>query len=182
MGIWGDVGIVLRHAQLTTSDLHIQLVRYQSISSETTPLVTADISISGKLGPQSSALAQDVILSCTIHAHDSVKGKSGAPLVTLEVPLASVMAVNQRQALQDSPEARHFSLPLTIPRAQLWGPWSPVLFHATITLQSAVDGTVIDVETDRFGLRTLKIDGPYFVLNGARHFMLGMGDDHPTSK
>ena len=53
-----------------------------------------------------------------------------------------------------------------------------MLYHATVTLRSTVDGTLLDTVTDRFGLRTLEIDGPYFVLNGARHFLLGMGDDY----
>jgi beta-galactosidase/beta-glucuronidase len=53
--------------------------------------------------------------------------------------------------------AGRFKVLLTMPRARLWGPSSPVLYHATVTLRSAVDGTLLDTVTDRFGVRTLDI-------------------------
>lgn len=135
---------------------------------------SAVVSVSGALGLHSASLAQDVVVSCAVHAHEPGRGKVGPPLVEVQAGLHDLMERGEIETSRGP--KRRFSLPLTIPRAQLWGPASPVLYHATITLRTA-DGTLLDVATDRFGLRTLDIDGPYFVLNGARHFMNGMGDD-----
>ena len=134
---------------------------------------SADVSVSGALGLHSASLAQDVVVSCAVHAHEPGRSKVGPPLVEVQ---AGLHLMERGEIETSRGPKRRFSIPLTIPRAQLWGPASPVLYHATVTLRTA-DGTLIDVATDRFGLRTLAIDGPYFVLNGARHFMNGMGDD-----
>jgi hypothetical protein len=166
MGIWGNVSVKLQHGQLSASDLHIRLLEHTPISDSLLGETSADISVTGTLGEHSYAMAEAVVLSCVIHEHDPERGKSGAPLVEIEARLDSFMDIPHGKS------AGRFKVLLTMPRARLWGPSSPVLYHATVTLRSAVDGTLLDTVTDRFGVRTLDIDGPYFVLNGARHFLI----------
>eukprot|EP01045_Picozoa_sp_COSAG04_P017891 COSAG04_NODE_1617_length_6140_cov_1.709485_2_plen_528_part_00 len=74
----------------------------------------------------------------------------------------------------------HSQLRLELPIAEpkLWSPHSPSLYHAHLSIRGADESTA----HVRFGLRELKLDGPYFILNGKRHFMVGTGDDfgYPT--
>ena len=175
MGIWGDVTLALRH-QLAMSDLYIRLVRHTPLDSgELLGDTRAEVDISASLALPDIADASGVRVSCTIHAHDAeLGGKSGAPLVEFTSFLDKLVSARSSNDVAELGR-RRMSFPLTIPRARLWGPSTPVLYHATVTLHSP-DGAVLDRVTDRFGLRTLVIDGPFFVLNGARHFMHGMGD------
>jgi len=51
-----------------------------------------------------------------------------------------------------------------MPHASLWSPDSPVLYKLTASLKS--EDSIIDSFTDRFGVRTIAVDGNKILLNG----------------
>ena len=65
-----------------------------------------------------------------------------------------------------------------IPQPKLWSPRQPALYHANWTLTGQTQGCSNGGRAHaRFGIRQLKIEGQYFMLNGKRHFLVGTGDD-----
>jgi beta-galactosidase len=68
------------------------------------------------------------------------------------------------------------TLSASLPGATPWSPDSPVLYRARLTLLQ--QSTVLDAVEDRFGLREIRMAGPFIMLNGKRLFLRGYGDDH----
>lgn len=68
------------------------------------------------------------------------------------------------------------SAEVIIPDAQLWSPDHPYLYTAELSL---MDGKkVVDSISTRFGMREIRIDGPWILLNGKRVMLHGYGDDN----
>jgi len=63
-----------------------------------------------------------------------------------------------------------------IPNARLWWPDHPYLYRAELGLIRGKD--VVDSISTRFGMREIKIDGPWILLNGKRMMLHGYGDDN----
>ena len=184
MGIWGDVAVVARHRQLATEDLHIRLLRHEPPRHG--GATDATVSVGGTVSAEAAtdeSLTRGVVLSCTVHAHIPGLGQGPEPIATVfEAPLADLLILrnseDQAAAAAMAGETRRtaFAFELDLSHVQLWGPGTPALYYATVTLRSA-DGSLLDSARERFGLRTIVVDGPFFLLNGKRHFMSGMGDD-----
>eukprot|EP01052_Picozoa_sp_SAG31_P025002 SAG31_NODE_2165_length_6281_cov_2.028308_2_plen_479_part_00 len=172
-GIWGHVALVRRTSfsldQLTIKTLSLPGVDGAAATG------AASIEVSAQLGNGRRTLADysdedDLQVSVVISEHDSGR-------VTLQkvVPLRDVL---QQPTLrggggEEQTEKPIVKLILPIAEPKLWSPLSPSLYHANISLSADGGGSA----HTRFGLRTVVIDGQYFLLNGKRHFLVGTGDD-----
>lgn len=61
---------------------------------------------------------------------------------------------------------RHIRLDLAVPDFKCWSPETPHLHTVTVGLAN-------DAITERFGLRTVSVDGPHICINGKHHKLLG---------
>jgi beta-glucuronidase len=70
---------------------------------------------------------------------------------------------------------------LTLPDCRFWGPEDPHLYTLTIELLDA-DGTVIDLVSERIGVREVQVEGARLLLNGAPVQLKGFGkhEDSPV--
>lgn len=96
---------------------------------------------------------------------------------------ASRVAVSLREtgASDEAPVTdAGFSLRVCIPDVALWDVRRPNLYHADIRVLDAA-GTVVDEYTQRFGVRTVAIEGNRFLLNGKPVYLQGFGrhEDFP---
>ncbi len=101
-----------------------------------------------------------------------------AQAVKLEVRDSRGRAVGETERRFDGPLAAGATISVTtpVPNAQLWSPDQPALYQARLTLLRV--GQPLDTVESRFGMRDLRFDGPYVLLNGRRLFLRGYGDDH----
>lgn len=179
-GIWGDVELVHRPA-LTLDNL---TVRLQSLDKQQR---AAKVSVTASLGNGAANVAASLIagakttsslsLELILSEHDPTQAFERGALVlhhrqSLETAMLGQTARNlgQRQQL---------SIEVELSAPKLWSPMSPSLYHADLRLISG-SGEVVDASVPshtRFGLRQMKIQGPFFVLNGKRHGLWGTGDD-----
>lgn len=67
-----------------------------------------------------------------------------------------------------------FTLAVQIPNVKLWDEGQPNLYHARVELLRE-DGTLIDTYTQRFGVRTVAVEGNRFLLNGRPVYFQGFG-------
>ena len=188
MGIWGDVAVVARHHQLAAEDLHIRLLHHKPPQQD--GATDATVSVSGTIGAEATtdeSLTRGVVLSCTVYAHVPRLGQATEPISTVfKARLADLLMLRNNEEEEDQAALAGetirtaFAFELNLSDVQLWGPDTPALYHATITLHSA-DGSLLDSVRERFGLRTIVVDGPFFLLNGKRHFMSGMGPSRAKS-
>ncbi len=115
--------------------------------------------------------------SCTASAR--VHGDAGqAEAIRLEVWDSNGQKVTQKERRLEAPlvAGANVQITATIPEARLWSPDQPVRYRARLTLLQA--GKPLDVIDDGFGMRELRLDGPFIILNGKRLFLRGYGDDH----
>ena len=69
---------------------------------------------------------------------------------------------------------------LRVPDATLWQPGKGYLYD--LELQAVADGEVVDSYHQKFGIRTVKVDGARFLINGEPFYFTGFGmhEDHTT--
>lgn len=60
-----------------------------------------------------------------------------------------------------------------VPQAHLWNPGAPYLYEFTTILEQ--DGEVIDVYHQKIGIRTVKVEGDRFLINGKPFYFKGFG-------
>ena len=72
---------------------------------------------------------------------------------------------------------------LTVPKARLWSPDDPFLYHLTICLTNQPTNQLIDRYTLDIGIRTIAVKGDQVLLNGQPIFMKGFGkhEDFPVA-
>ena len=94
-----------------------------------------------------------------------------AQAVKLEVRDSRGRAVGETERRFDGPLAAGATISVTtpVPNAQLWSPDQPALYQARLTLLRV--GQPLDTVESRFGMRDLRFDGPYVLLNGRRLFL-----------
>jgi len=85
----------------------------------------------------------------------------------------SIVQAQQRNLTIAAGSALSVETELEIARPSLWSPDSPALYHARVTLSSP-DGAVLDVHTERFGLRRIAFSrSEGFTINGRRRRLRG---------
>lgn len=90
----------------------------------------------------------------TIELHHAVRGKAGQAL-TFDKPMKVTIKPGQTRAVESSQPWAD---------AELWSPWSPVLYELQTALKA--DGQTLDRRHDRFGFREFGIDGENITVNG----------------
>lgn len=176
-GIWGHVALV-RRTPLTLDQLTVKTLSLPGVDGGTDG--AASIEVSAQLGNGQQTLADYIKLAAQTSGGDDdlqvsvVISEHGSGKVALRhtVPLRDAL---QQPTLHSGgqPEKPVLKLVLPVAAPKLWSPLSPSLYHANISLSGGGGGST----HARFGLRTLVIDGQYFILNGKRHFLVGTGDD-----
>lgn len=127
----------------------------------------------------SDLFLQPSVRESTCTASAVLQGEAGqARSVKLEVLDRSGKVAGQAQRRLEPPLTSGATVQATaaIPGAELWSPDQPALYRARLTLLGS-DGPLDQIE-GRFGMRELRLDGPYVLLNGKRLFLRGYGDDH----
>lgn len=124
---------------------------------ETLSIETPRVRVSATLDGYMSYRADNVVVSIR-NAEGTVVARTPATLTRDDIRLA------------------RFAVEIPLGNAKLWSPEEPHLYTARIEV--ARGDTVLDAITQRFGVREIKIDGQYFVLNGRRIFLSGAGDDN----
>lgn len=167
---WYPGGGIYRNVWLSkTSPVHVaHWGTYVTTPEVSERSATVNVRISTE---NKSNKAAAVALSTAIYAVDAA-----GRVIQSRKPVASSSANVSVQ----SGDAATASLSLVVPNPKLWNPDSPALYAAVTTL--TVDGTVVDTDEARFGIRTIKYDpsgglfvnGQHFKLNGVcNHHDLG---------
>ena len=165
-GIWGEVSL-LRRGPLALTQVTARTLSLGDLSGgDATLELTATLG-NGRVDHTELLGGAELEVVLTEHAPPQRE------VLRRRLPL-------QAAVLEGGPGPEHSQLRLELPIAapKLWSPHSPSLYHAHLSIRGAGESTA----HVRFGLRELKLDGPYFILNGKRHFMVGTGDDfgYPT--
>ncbi len=169
-GIWGEIALQRRGPLALTQ-------------------VTARTLSLGDLDGGSATIELFAMLGNGVFSHVALLAGAQLEVVLTEHEAPRRVVLHRYLPLQDAIFAgyasgsvadRAFSqlrVELPIESPKLWSPRSPSLYHANLSISTSDSTAHI-----RFGVRQVKLDGPYFVLNGKRHFMLGTGDDfgYPT--
>lgn len=76
--------------------------------------------------------------------------------------------------------AQKIALELLVKQAKLWSPYTPVLYTAIATIKNK--SVVIDDTIERFGIRTISVDGTRILLNNQELILKGVNryDDYGT--
>lgn len=82
----------------------------------------------------------------------------------------TLMSLDQRST------ERTLRIRAAIPDARLWSPDNPYLYKGELSLIKAKN--VIDSISTRFGMREIRIEGPWILLNGKPIMLRGYGDDN----
>lgn len=114
----------------------------------------------------------------TVVVHTSVEERTGNVRLTgkLAGEAATVAAeiVETGAALESSVAGDAFDLSIEIPDVRLWDVYQPNLYHARIRVLDA-DGHLLDEYTQRFGVRTIQVEGNRILLNGKPVYLQGFG-------
>jgi len=156
-GIYRNVELIVKD-QLHISDAILAnrpaaggvYVWYEDVTSESAKVVIqADIENAG-----------DANRTAKVRYH--LKNSKGETIQTIETPEAEVTAHDYRL----------YKSQIEVENPNLWSPENPYLY--TLTVQLVEDGSVIDSEQLRIGIRTFSIDGENgFVLNGEPLYLRG---------
>ncbi len=98
---------------------------------------------------------------------------AGADRVQLDILDSAGTVVATKEASTNSSAA--ISIKADIPNGSHWTPEHPYLYTSRLSLFRG--DAAVDVSTERFGLRTIEIQGSSFLVNGKKYFLAGYGDD-----
>lgn len=137
-----------------------------------------------RLEARTAVWLQDLFLQPNVPASNCMasavlQGEAGlAQGLRLEVLDSGGAVVGQAERRLDGPQPVGAIVSVTgpVPNPRLWSPDQPVLYRARLTLLGG--GPPLDTVESRFGMREIRLDGPYVLLNGKRLFLRGYGDDH----
>lgn len=113
--------------------------------------------------------------NCVVTAN--LKGKRGAADgLRLEILAPDGKKVAEREMpINEAVKDGQVELKVDVPDALLWSPESPNLYTAILTLLKQKDS--LDRVESKFGIRTIRVQGSNFILNGKKYFLNGYGDD-----
>ena len=166
---------LVRRGPLALDQLTVRMQPLGEGHGSATIVVTATVGNGATAVDRSLLETQSTVLELRITEH-----VTGRLVRTVRVPTAAALT-DQHQATAEPPGGTapaDLRLELNISEPRLWSPASPALYHADLRLLSAPitpnspQARVWAHTHARFGLREVTINGQYFMLNGARHFMV----------
>ena len=121
----------------------------------------------GKFSADVTISRKDGFADCKIEAY--IFGENGAELAAgTDKPMREAYYRTDRR-----PTANTARINIDLPEVRLWSPESPVLYRAVFVLLSP-EGEVLDVETCRFGFKSVEIKNGIVLLNGRRLVIHGV--------
>lgn len=110
--------------------------------------------------------------AATVSLHGQIGGDAARVVVTLQ---------ESGETVETTPEDGGFEASIAIENVRLWDVAQPHLYHACISLMDA-EGKLLDEYVQRFGVRTVAVEGERLLLNGKPVYLQGFGrhEDFPV--
>lgn len=109
-----------------------------------------------------------------VSVNSEIQGTDGVLQYTVQQEGSSSIRVEIRDAQGNlAAEASGAEGSVTIPQAHLWNPGAPYLYEFTTILEQ--DGEIIDEYHQKIGIRTVKVEGDRFYINGNPFYFKGFG-------